>query len=269
MARPRSATRRWSTRGPRPSDAATAAAAAGDGPERVLEAAADAAVTGAESTDPLVARKGRASYLGERAIGHRDPGAQSDGVHPARSGGRRVTVGILSFSHSAAIATGTVELARQMAADVPMVGRRRHGRRRDRDVLRGDRRRHPGARAGGRRRRALRPRLRLPDPPTTALDFLDEADRDRVARLAGPLVEGTVAAAVAAQDGGDVDARPGPLRHRPARSADDDERRLRPDGGRPRRHGTRRRRGSERRGGHRDVELVNESGLHARPRPSS
>jgi dihydroxyacetone kinase-like protein len=58
-------------------DAATAAAAAGDGPERVLEAAADAAVTGAESTDPLVARKGRASYLGERAIGHRDPGAQS------------------------------------------------------------------------------------------------------------------------------------------------------------------------------------------------
>jgi len=34
-------------------------------------------VTGAESTDPLVAHKGRASYLGERAIGHRDPGAQS------------------------------------------------------------------------------------------------------------------------------------------------------------------------------------------------
>lgn len=58
-------------------DAAGTAAAAGEGPERVLEAAADAAVTGAESTDPLVARKGRASYLGERAVGHRDPGAQS------------------------------------------------------------------------------------------------------------------------------------------------------------------------------------------------
>ncbi|WP_153038975.1 DAK2 domain-containing protein, partial [Rathayibacter tanaceti] len=27
--------------------------------------------------DPLVARKGRASYLGERAIGHRDPGSVS------------------------------------------------------------------------------------------------------------------------------------------------------------------------------------------------
>lgn len=40
-------------------------------------AAADAARAGAESTDPLVAHKGRASYLGERAIGHRDPGAQS------------------------------------------------------------------------------------------------------------------------------------------------------------------------------------------------
>ncbi|MFS0730537.1 dihydroxyacetone kinase subunit DhaL [Curtobacterium sp. 1P10AnD] len=56
-----------------------AASAAGDGatPEQVLAAAAEAAATGAESTDALVARKGRASYLGERAVGHRDPGAQS------------------------------------------------------------------------------------------------------------------------------------------------------------------------------------------------
>jgi phosphoenolpyruvate---glycerone phosphotransferase subunit DhaL len=58
-------------------DAAETAATAGESPERVLEAAADAAVTGAEATDPLVAHKGRASYLGERAVGHRDPGAQS------------------------------------------------------------------------------------------------------------------------------------------------------------------------------------------------
>jgi dihydroxyacetone kinase-like protein len=58
-------------------DAAAAAAGAGESPEQVLAAAADAAVTGAESTDPLVAHKGRASYLGERAVGHRDPGAQS------------------------------------------------------------------------------------------------------------------------------------------------------------------------------------------------
>jgi len=58
-------------------DAAQAAADAGEGPERVLAAAADAAAEGAASTEPLVARKGRASYLGDRAIGHRDPGAQS------------------------------------------------------------------------------------------------------------------------------------------------------------------------------------------------
>ncbi|WP_138947120.1 dihydroxyacetone kinase subunit DhaL [Plantibacter sp. M259] len=58
-------------------DAASAAAAAGESPARVLAAAAEAAWGGAASTEPLVARKGRASYLGERAIGHRDPGAQS------------------------------------------------------------------------------------------------------------------------------------------------------------------------------------------------
>lgn len=58
-------------------DAASAAAAAGESPTRVLAAAAEAACGGAAATEPLVARKGRASYLGERAIGHRDPGAQS------------------------------------------------------------------------------------------------------------------------------------------------------------------------------------------------
>lgn len=58
-------------------DAAGAAASSGGDPAAVLTAAADAAQTGSESTDPLVARKGRASYLGERAIGHRDPGSVS------------------------------------------------------------------------------------------------------------------------------------------------------------------------------------------------
>ncbi|GAA3355310.1 dihydroxyacetone kinase subunit DhaL [Saccharopolyspora gregorii] len=58
-------------------DAATAAAAEGAGPDRVLAVAAAAARTGAESTEPLVARKGRASYLGERSAGHVDPGARS------------------------------------------------------------------------------------------------------------------------------------------------------------------------------------------------
>lgn len=43
----------------------------------VLKAAANAAQAGAAATEPLIARKGRASYLGERSAGHRDPGAQS------------------------------------------------------------------------------------------------------------------------------------------------------------------------------------------------
>jgi dihydroxyacetone kinase-like protein len=58
---------------------AAAEAAASDGADiaAVLTAAAEAADKGAESTVDIVARKGRASYLGERAIGHMDPGARS------------------------------------------------------------------------------------------------------------------------------------------------------------------------------------------------
>ncbi|MET9992651.1 dihydroxyacetone kinase subunit DhaL [Streptomyces mutabilis] len=40
-------------------------------------AARAAAQQGAEATTPMQARKGRASYLGERSIGHQDPGATS------------------------------------------------------------------------------------------------------------------------------------------------------------------------------------------------
>ena len=42
-----------------------------------LKRASEAARVGVESTIPLQARKGRASYLGERSIGHQDPGATS------------------------------------------------------------------------------------------------------------------------------------------------------------------------------------------------
>ena len=54
--------------------------AAGGGEASVAEvfrAAAEAAREGAESTVPLTARRGRASYLGARAQGHQDPGATS------------------------------------------------------------------------------------------------------------------------------------------------------------------------------------------------
>jgi dihydroxyacetone kinase-like protein len=42
-----------------------------------LDAAASAADDGAKATVPMQARRGRASYLGERSIGHQDPGATS------------------------------------------------------------------------------------------------------------------------------------------------------------------------------------------------
>jgi dihydroxyacetone kinase-like protein len=58
-------------------EAAAEALNNGAAPAQILAAAADAAEAGAVATEPLVARKGRASYLGERAIGHRDPGATS------------------------------------------------------------------------------------------------------------------------------------------------------------------------------------------------
>lgn len=58
-------------------EAAKTAADGGASPAKVLAAAADAAHEGARATEPLVARKGRASYLGERSAGHLDPGARS------------------------------------------------------------------------------------------------------------------------------------------------------------------------------------------------
>lgn len=54
------------------------AAVAADAPlARALADAAAAADSGCAATIPLVARKGRASYLGERSAGHQDPGATS------------------------------------------------------------------------------------------------------------------------------------------------------------------------------------------------
>jgi dihydroxyacetone kinase-like protein len=48
--------------------------------EEAAQAAAEAARVGAEATTPMQARKGRASYLGERSIGHQDPGATSAAI---------------------------------------------------------------------------------------------------------------------------------------------------------------------------------------------
>ena len=58
-------------------EAAKEAASAGSGAGEVFRAAAEAAGEGAEATVELTAKRGRASYLGERAAGHMDPGARS------------------------------------------------------------------------------------------------------------------------------------------------------------------------------------------------
>ncbi|TQL04576.1 dihydroxyacetone kinase subunit DhaL [Cellulomonas sp. SLBN-39] len=57
--------------------AAVQAAEEGAPASEVLGSAARAAHDGAQATIPLVATKGRASYLGERSAGHLDPGARS------------------------------------------------------------------------------------------------------------------------------------------------------------------------------------------------
>lgn len=61
-------------------EAARMAAEEGSGPADALRAAAQAAAAGSDATIPMVARKGRASYLGERSAGHRDPGAESSSL---------------------------------------------------------------------------------------------------------------------------------------------------------------------------------------------
>ncbi len=58
-------------------DAFDAALAGGGDLAEAAKNAAVAAATGRDATLPLVARKGRASYLGDRSAGHLDPGAAS------------------------------------------------------------------------------------------------------------------------------------------------------------------------------------------------
>jgi len=58
-------------------DACREAVEQGAGFGDALRRSADAAEAGMKATIPLVARKGRASYLGERSAGHQDPGATS------------------------------------------------------------------------------------------------------------------------------------------------------------------------------------------------
>ena len=61
-------------------EAVKAKAAEGADLGDALRASADAAEAGRDATTPLEARKGRASYLGPRSVGHQDPGATSSAM---------------------------------------------------------------------------------------------------------------------------------------------------------------------------------------------
>jgi dihydroxyacetone kinase-like protein len=61
-------------------DALDAAVAARLDLATAVQRAAAAAETGRDATTPMLARKGRASYLGERSVGHQDPGATSSAL---------------------------------------------------------------------------------------------------------------------------------------------------------------------------------------------
>jgi len=61
-------------------DALDAALASGAGLSAALSDAAFAAQNGRDATESMVARKGRASYLGQRSVGHQDPGATSSAM---------------------------------------------------------------------------------------------------------------------------------------------------------------------------------------------
>jgi PTS hybrid protein len=116
-----------------------------------------------------------------------------------------MSVGILVVSHSAAVAQGTVDIARQMAADVPLVAA---GGTEDGGIGTS----FEAISAGIEQLADADAVVVLCDlgsaylTTDTALDFLDDDLRARVHVSDAPLVEGTVAAAVAAQTGGDVAA---------------------------------------------------------------
>lgn len=115
-----------------------------------------------------------------------------------------MTVGLVFVSHSSKIAEGLVDLARQMAADVTLVAA-------------------GGTDDGGIGTSFDRVAAAIDEADSgdgvvvlcdlgsailtaeTALDFLDDDSRARVRLADAPLVEGGVAAAVAAQTGGDLD----------------------------------------------------------------
>jgi PTS hybrid protein len=113
------------------------------------------------------------------------------------------SVGIVVVSHSAKIAEGTVELARQMAPTTTLVaagGTDEGGIGTSFDAVSAA----LGSADGGGGVVVLCDLGSAVLTSETAVDFLDDADRDRVVIVDAPIVEGAVAAAVAAETGGSL-----------------------------------------------------------------
>lgn len=175
-----------------------------------------------------------------------------------------MSVGVLVVSHSAAVAQGTVDIARQMAGDVHLVAA---GGTDDGGIGTS----FEAITAGIEELADADAVVVLCDlgsaylTTDTALDFLDDDLRARVHVSDAPLVEGTVAAAVAAQTGGDVAAvlaaAASAAGVAPDAGTSADAPSVQP-GGPATVDGTGPADGT---GASTTVELVNESGLHARP----
>src|SRR5947208_2828435 len=106
-------------------DALKAALAEGATFEDALRQSADAAGQGMRDTIPLVARKGRASYLGERSAGHQDPGATSSHLlleAAAETWGRPEQAGCSSERTRRSLATPT-ERTSGLGPDVRLIPR--------------------------------------------------------------------------------------------------------------------------------------------------
>ena len=159
--------------------------------------------------NPMVARKGRASYLGQRSVGHQDPGATSAAMLIAAAATRvrhrrvsDVTVGLVVVSHSRALARAAVALAQEML----------HGKQIRIAIAAGlddttfgtDAAQIVDAITAADQGAGVVVLMDLGSAVLSAelaLELLDDAARERVVLCPAPLVEGLVVAAVAAAGG--------------------------------------------------------------------
>ena len=189
-------------------DALDAALGSGAGLAAALADATVAAEKGRDATESMVARKGRASYLGQRSVGHQDPGATSAAmlIAAAATAFARpvsdVAVGLVVVSHSRALARAAVALAQEML----------HGKQIRIAVAAGlddttfgtDAAQIVDAITAADQGAGVVVLMDLGSAVLSAelaLELLDDDARERVVLCPAPLVEGLVVAAVAAAGG--------------------------------------------------------------------